>query len=111
MFFKGLIQRCTLCASIVRCVLAAPVKNGWDLLRVPMFCVVPPVPQVHDEFNFPPKPPVHMGDILRNSLPSPPLPLRPSDADRPPALEQVLRHINATSVTPEELEESLDVRG
>ena len=36
------------------------------------------------------------------------------DDQRLPAdlhLEQVLRHINATSVTPEELEESLDVRG
>lgn len=50
-----------------------------------------------------------MGDILRNSLPSPPLPLRPCDADRPQGVEAVLRRVNTTTVEPEESADPLTV--
>ncbi len=57
---------------------------------------------MHDDFNFPPEPPVHVSDILRNALPSPPLPMRPADVDRPPGLDPVLHRINTTPVGPDD---------
>ena len=80
-----------------------------SLTRCCPLCLRPVACQVHDDFNFPPAAPVHMGDILRNSLPSPPLPLRPCDIDRPQGLEAVLRRVNTTTVEPEESEDPLSL--
>jgi hypothetical protein len=62
----------------------------------------PPSPQVHDEFNFPPEAPVHVSDILRNSLPCPPLPMRPADVDRPATLDTVLKRVDTTALGPDD---------
>ena len=44
---------------------------------------------------------------MRNSLPSPPLPLRPCEIDRPSTLEAVLRRVNTTTVDPEEIQDPM----
>ena len=47
--------------------------------------------QVLHEYNTPPVEPLRLVDILRESLPLPPLPPRPAAADRPQGLDHIVR--------------------